>query len=279
MKEHLNKLEEKIIFYKVVKRLVYAFITLLISASIFIGLNTLKITDDWYDIKENEYLNIKTITDGVLNIRYKSKNIEDRAVIFITKDVGTKYKYILEPNKDYIITLTEGIGKYVIENYSVCGESVLLGENIELKLNKTPEYIYKIPTSDIDFRDSYNKIEEQFGNINDIEEIAINISNFDYDSTFAYNVKNGNIQIYSPDISRFLDERVGVCIDAATTLTAIYRFKGYDAQLVYGYKEGSNEYHSWVRVYHNDEWVTFDPTLCKNGKVEDDSKYLISEYH
>lgn len=277
MKEHLNKLEEKINFY-VVKRL----ISLVIIIVVVMCTKVIILSDDGYDIKRNEYIDIKSIVDGILNITYNSDDDLDRCVIYIVNndtDTKTRYKYILEPNKNYIITLTEGIGDYTIETLSVKDNKVYYGDNIIVSVEDVPKYIYKVPTSDINYNKALNEIELTFKNIDNIDEIAKEISDFKYDNTFAYNVKNGNIQTYTPDIKRFLNERVGICLDAATALTAVYRYKGYEAQLVYGYIEGNNEYHSWVRVLHNGEWITFDPTLCKGNRVENVDKYIISEYH
>lgn len=278
MKEHLDKLGVKFNFYKVVKRL----ILLIIITSLFLLSKTLKLSDDGYNIKENEYINIKTVVDGVLNIVYNSDNKNDRCVIYIVNEDTenkTRYKYILEPNKNYIITLTEGNGTYSIETVAVVDDKIYYGENLDIVLNNTSKYIYKISTSEVNYNRALNEIKSEFKDINDIDEIALNISKFSYDRTFAYNVKTGNIKTYTPDIRRFLNERKGICLDAATTLTAIYRYKGYDAQLVYGYIGDNDEYHSWVRVLYNDEWITFDPTLHKSGRVEDVERYTITEYH
>ena len=282
MKQHLDKIKEKLLFYIVAKKLIIFILVAIISTFVLNKINSIEIGHGEYKTIQNDIVDITLIDDGILKIIYESNNVDNRAVLYITNtDKGdTKYKYIIIPNKEYIITLTEGDGNYKIETISVENSTdVIYGENIYINLDKISNLVFKVSTSDVNFSSAIDTIEQLYGDENNLEKIAKDISNFKYDTTFAYNVKNGNIQTYSPDVDRFLNEKTGVCIDAATALTAIFRYKGYESQLVYGYIEGNSEYHSWVRVKVDNEWITFDPTLNKQGKVENDSKYKITEYH
>ena len=235
----------------------------------------------------NNFFNFKSTEIGLIDITY---NGVDNGVIIVTNTSNDKlnnYKYILAPSENIKISLTDGVGTYNIESYSVVRTSNnservnFKGDIIEYIYDCTEdEYnnIFLKSTSLVNYSDNIEIINKTFEDTNDIDEIFYFFSNFEYDTELAKNISVGNIITYNVDISKRIEERKGICLDIASSMAAVLRSKGYPTQLIYGYlKDGS--YHSWIRVYINNKWETYDPTLVKSGKVYDDSNYYITEYH
>lgn len=97
------------------------------------------------------------------------------------------------------------------------------------------------------------------------------ISQFKYKiiaDKFAYSLSPGNLRT----IDQFIEKRIGYCTHYASLLGLILRLKKIPARLVSGFQGGkyneisghyevkSNDAHSWVEYYDENQWKRIDPT-------------------
>lgn len=234
-------------------------------------------------IFENNIFKVIEAEEGLLEVHY---NLDDYGVILVkneSKDNSTEYKYIMKKGYE-IITLTDGKGTYNITLHNVKAiseyksEIVNTYDNIKVNLSEINQnnVFYKCTTL-VDFESNIEQINNIFKETDDIEEIYVYFTNIEYDRSLADRITSGEVKEYKADISKVLETRKGICFDIATAMTAVLRSKGYCTQMVYGYV--NTQYHSWVRVLVDGEWVSFDPTIGKTSYENDMSNYKIVEYH
>jgi len=68
---------------------------------------------------------------------------------------------------------------------------------------------------------------------------------------------------YIGDIDRCIETRMGLCLDYASLVAAMFRCQGIPAQVVIGY--ANNYYHAWNNVCIDGEYRRLDPTAEMKG--------------
>ena len=245
---------------------------------------TEKSLDEYTTIFNNNTFEIVEKYPGILDITYK---LNDTGVVLIVNNSSDRlkeYKYILDAHESNTISLTEGAGTYSIKLHNVKSDGNSTGiitktfENIEVILNKEDENsVFNKNTTLVNFKDNTEIIDEVFKDTNDVDEIYVYFENMGYNYELADKISSGIITEYTVNISDTIREQRGICYDIATSMTAVLRYKGYKAQMVYGYV--NNTYHAWVNVLLDGQWISYDPTIGKTSYDSNMSIYKIDEYH
>jgi hypothetical protein len=232
---------------------------------------------------DNETFSIKVTKPGLVEIHYKK---DDYGVVMIqnkTKVGSKQYKYVMMDEIEQI-ALTEGAGTYNIILYNVALKDngvTLIKEtydNIEVELSRQDENIvFTYNTTLVNFEDNTEVIDEVFAETDDIDEIYAYFCNMEYNTELSNKISSGEITEYRVDVSKTIEEKIGICYDLASSMVAVLRYKGYETKLVYGY--ANSNYHSWVSVHINNEWIDYDPTLKRTSYIDNMDYYEIDEYH
>ena len=247
------------------------------------------ITDDINIADENDIISIEEIHKGIIRLQYKGDNF---CVVYVknnSKLDSKEYKYIIYDKDSYIFSLTDGDGTYSIKAYSVIqdsnGNELIDNTSNEynITLENSDENIYKYSTSLVNYEstETKNLINSVFKNTNSIDEIFFYFSKIRYDDDLADSISSGVVKTHSVNFSKVIESKKGICLDIATSMAIVLRYKGYTTQLVYGYVTLGNNtaYHSWIRVYIDGNWRSYDPTFGKTSDEINDNTYRITEYH
>lgn len=234
-------------------------------------------------IIDNKEFKVEQIKEGILKFNY---NLNDYGVVLIqniSKEKSKLYKYILTEDTE-IISLTDGAGTYKItlHDIKISGNSTTVikktYDDIEVNLDKKfSRQVFLESTSLVDFESNKEIIDKVFGDTNDIDEIYFYFSNIEYNQELANKIQSGEVERYKVNISKTIENKVGICYDIASSMAAVLRYKGYETQLVYG--NVGNVYHSWIRVFIDNEWIDYDPTTKRTSLDSNLSSYIIDEYH
>lgn len=247
------------------------------------------ITDDINIADENDIISIEEIHKGIIRLQYKGDNF---CVVYVknnSKLDSKEYKYIIYDKDSYIFSLTDGDGTYSIKAYSVIqdsnGNELIDNTSNEynITLENSDENIYKYSTSLVNYEstETKNLINSVFKNTNSIDEIFFYFSKIRYDDDLADSISSGVVKTHSVNFSKVIESKKGICLDIATSMAIVLRYKGYPTQLVYGYVTLGNNtaYHSWIRVYIDGNWRSYDPTFGKTSDEINNNTYRITEYH
>ena len=80
-------------------------------------------------------------------------------------------------------------------------------------------------------------------------------------------VTSGHLLIYRPSIDNIIERGKGICIDQASLMASILRYKDIPTKIAIGYND-IHEYHAWVEVLVDGEWLMYDPTNnYKHGDI------------
>lgn len=238
---------------------------------------------------ENDIISIEEIHKGIIRLKYKGDNF---CVVYVknnSKLDSKEYKYIIYDKDSYIFSLTDGDGTYSIKAYSVIqdsnGNELIDNTSNEynITLENSDENIYKYSTSLVNYEstETKNLINSVFKNTNSIDEIFFYFSKIRYDDDLADSIRGGVVKTHSVNFSKVIESKKGICLDIATSMAIVLRYKGYPTQLVYGYVTLGNNtaYHSWIRVYIDGNWRSYDPTFGKTSDEINNNTYRITEYH
>lgn len=190
-----------------------------------------------------------------MEVTYKGNDIG----VIIVDFKEYRNTYIIEPGSTEIIEFSYGNGDYVVRTARHIGEGNLEEIDrwdvaINLKdpviANKGKGYYSKGDSLGIEWR----TVDEVFDYVN---------REFQYDD----GIDVTSLNYYKPDLKRFKEERLGICVDYASLMGTTLRSKGYAVRFPVGYTT-SGQYHMWVEVYEaeKDSWVGYDPTF---GIIED----------
>lgn len=194
----------------------------------------------------------------------------------------TTYTYDLAGDGQYeVYPLQQGSGSYkvvVYENVKGNSYAQLLSKNIDVKMNSEMAP-FLCPNRYVDYNGETKVLKfasEMLEGIRSDREKAETVAkwmkkSFGYDYIAALTVKSG----YVPDIDATFEKQSGMCFDFSVMMCAIMRSQGIPAKLIMGDADGT--YHAWCKIWLDEKWVLFDPTMDIMGnKVSD---YIEEAYY
>lgn len=202
----------------------------------------------------------------------------------VTGPNGVKQTYTLKSDGSYgSFPLTGGNGTYtimILENVSGKDYSLALSLSFNVSISNTLS-VYLRPNEYVSF-DANNaavqKASQLCGaNMSDLEKVdriySWLVDNVSYDYDRAKTVKGGAV----PDMNRVINNKMGICLDYAGTMTAMLRSQNIPTKMVVGY--AGTQFHAWIEVYitgtgwvHSDiyfdgsGWKRMDPTYAASSK-------------
>lgn len=202
----------------------------------------------------------------------------------VTGPNGVTQTYTLNSDGSYgSFPLTGGNGTYSITVYeNVGGTSYALAHSFSFNVSVTNTLSpYLRPNAYVNF-DANNvavkKASEICGaEMSDLEKVnqvySWLVDNVSYDYDRAATVKGGAL----PDMSRVINNKMGICLDYAGTAVAMLRSQNIPTKMVVGY--AGPQFHAWIEVYiagsgwvHGDVyfdgsgWKRMDPTYASSSK-------------
>lgn len=108
------------------------------------------------------------------------------------------------------------------------------------------------------------------------------VYHFKYDHLKAQQVKQGKLQMYTPDVEALYEKGMGICYDYSSVMSAMLRSQGIPCKVVFGY--AYDIWHAWVSVNIDGEWVSYDPTFASSSAYKvfytmDTDKYIVVSEH
>ena len=214
-------------------------------------------------LKENE---------GKLVTNYKGYN--GTYAIILQKDGEENYNtYLISENSSEIVNITYGSGEYELKVCKLTEDSKLrVLENHGIQIELVDEYA---PFKGISYYTNYGTgIEDLikligYENTNEFTEKTYRyiVENIEYDHDLAWMVTSGHLLIYRPSIDNIIERGKGICIDQASLMASILRYKDIPTKIAIGYND-IHEYHAWVEVLVDGEWLMYDPTNnYKHGDI------------
>lgn len=221
-------------------------------------------------------------SDGYVMAKYTgSVNI---IKVQITGPNGVTQTYTLSSDGSYgSFPLTGGNGTYMInvcENVDGIHYAVAHSFTFNVSVSNALS-VYLRPNAYVNF-DANNvavkKASEICGaEMSDLEKVnqvySWLVDNVSYDYDRAKTVKGGAL----PDMSRVINNKMGICLDYAGTATAMLRSQNIPTKMVVGY--AGSQLHAWIEVYitgtgwvHGDVyfdgsgWKRMDPTYAASSK-------------
>lgn len=202
----------------------------------------------------------------------------------VTGPNGVKQTYTLKSDGSYgSFPLTGGNGTYtimILENVSGKDYTLALSLSFNVSISNTLS-VYLRPNEYVSF-DANNaavkKASQLCGaNMSELEKVdriySWLVDNVSYDYDRAKTVKGGAL----PDMNRVINNKMGICLDYAGTMTAMLRSQNIPTKMVVGY--AGTQYHAWIEVYitgkgwvHSDiyfdgsGWKRMDPTYAASSK-------------
>lgn len=202
----------------------------------------------------------------------------------ITGPNGVTQTYTLKSDGSYgSFPLTGGNGTYsisVLENVGGKSYSVALSLSFNASIGNTLS-IYLRSNEYVSFDRNNVAVQKASqlcgGNLSDLEKVdrvySWLVDNVSYDYDRAKTVKGGEL----PDMNRVINNKKGICLDYAGTMTAMLRSQNIPTQMVVGY--AGTQFHAWISVYitgtgwvHSDVyfdgsgWKRMDPTYASSSK-------------
>lgn len=248
-------------------------------------------------VQKTQYVNLDAsrTSEGYFQISYTGAAA--KAKVQLVNPDGTKYTYTLLPGDLETLPLTGGDGTYeitVLENafdnmYAMVFSGTIQADSVaEFMPYLYPnQYVWFTPDCPV------------YGL--GVELSAMAADDLDYvDVVYEYVVQNidyDNAKASSPpveylsDISKTIENKIGICVDYAALMTALLRTQGIPTKVVVGYS--GQTYHAWISVYleqtgwvdgaiyfDGTSWSRMDPTLAAGNRdtsvkdyVNDSSNY------
>ena len=229
---------------------------------------------------EEAVIDYSNFADGYVMVCYTAD--ADARLKVLVKGPTTTYSYNLPEQEWAVFPLSDGNGEYTVGVYiNVTGTKYATVMTTTFQAELVDEFApFLRPNQYVDYANAPNTVQLGVqlteGLEHPLEKVAavydFVIHNFTYDEEKAATVKSG----YLPDLDAVLEQKVGICFDYATVMTAMLRSQGVPCKLVVGY--AGSVYHSWISVWTEENgwidgaiffdghvWKRMDPTFASSG--------------
>ena len=212
-------------------------------------------------------LDASNIQNGYFMISYDGP--QENIKMIITDPYGKQKRSVIEKGKNCSFPLNEGNGTYRVEVQDLFYTEL----QVSVEDRNSP-YLYANTYVSYDKDSECVKKAEQlrkksFSKKNFVNKVISYVSeNTEYDQTFA----DSDPVNYIPDPDRTFLSGKGICSDYASLTAAMLRSQDIPVKMQFGY--AGNEYHAWVEVYLDGQWITYDPTLQHGNSDESVQEYM-----
>lgn len=238
-------------------------------------------------IKPREYIvnnSIANVSISIGNLLIENKSL-DRDLAIILERGNYKNTYIIDKDSKEKIAIPYSNGKYKVTTVLLDGNKI--SDKYEQEVNMQYMKYADVMESLIGIRLRkyyYTNYDNRLigivdkVNITDLEftdkvyEYIMN--NIKYDTDLSKEITLNNIVKYRPNIDNILESKKGICLDYASLMASILMTNGVKAEVKIGFNS-NNQYHAWVSVYINKEWLDYDPTLGIKYNDNDMKKYKV----
>ena len=239
----------------------------------------------------NEYVDIdaSNTAQGYVMLKFKATDKSLQRAVRIT-NAATKlnYEYILLTLNEYVtFPLTDGNGQYTISAFEQVGSKFAMKNTATFDVKVTAEnngqFLYP------SYYVNYNKdskavkmakhlctgVTTELGKVEKVYNYVIDNIKYDYKMAEYVQTHTG----YLPDLNKVMTDKIGICFDYASLMTAMLRSQNVATKMVFGFTSGV--YHAWINVFIKDvgwvdgviqfdgkTWKLMDPTFAASSSAD-----------
>jgi len=216
----------------------------------------------------NNRIDVSTSPEGYFTVYYSDDSDVKMKVGVSYGENTTYYNYTAGEISSF--PFTYGNGDYLITVYrNISGTTykAVMSERVSVVIKQQLSQ-YLISTNEITFSDTdavgKKAAELARGKTTDAEKVVafynFIVSEFKYDYEFAQKVIDRKITTYTPNTSKILEAKKGICYDFSALFAAMCRSQGIPSVITKGYYDGVR--HAWNKVYVNGGWYAIDLTYA-----------------
>lgn len=218
--------------------------------------------------------------EGKLLVKYTGGR--DYGVIVVDKDMYRNF-YIIDRDGEEIVPLVYGDGNYKINICEYNGtKNLMVIDIIDLDIGIGDKLsIFKGLGYYIDINDKVVEISNKLWDGDKkrfIDSVYRYVLGYSYNNGLADKVLGKEILVYKPNIENIIANKSGICIDKASLMASILRVKEIPTRILVGHLD-NGDYHAWVEVYYNNNWLSYDPTLGYTYRDNVYNKYKIEKIY